>query len=157
MKLFIKFDLQYSFMKFYLFPLVLLFTILSCSSSKDNDLIGVWKLKSIDVEQAIRLFKGDQKDFARKMINQAYDKYKDKLTLSFEEDGTYTIATPLINGKVQTEIGKWRINSDKTKLFIQIQNQEEETIRVLKLSKNKLVIEVNNDGVGVMNMIYSKE
>ncbi len=122
-----------------------------------RDLIGIWKLKSIDVEQAVRLFKGDQKDFARKMINQAYDKYKGKLTLTFEEDGTYIISTPLINGQIQTEIGEWRINDNKSKLYIKIQNQDEENIRVLKLTNKILVIEVNNDGVGVMNMIYSKD
>jgi hypothetical protein len=140
----------------FLCSLLAILLILSACGNK-NALIGEWKLSEIDIEKAIEIFDDEQKDFARSEMTQAFENVKGKMTLSFEEDGSYSIATPLINGEMTSESGRWRLSLSGKKLILRPKTSDKETHRILKLTDTELIMEMNQAGYGEMGMTFIKD
>ena len=132
-----------------------LFVLAACG--RNSPIVGDWKLSEIDIEKAIEVFDEQQKDFARAMMTEAFDNVKGRLTISFESDGKYKIETPLINGDVKSESGKWRLSLNHKKLTLMPKSSDKEVHRVLHLSEDKLVMEMNQAGFGEMEMTFVRD
>lgn len=140
----------------FLCSLLSILLILSACGDK-SALVGEWKLSEIDIEKAIEIFDDEQKDFARTQMTEAFENVKGRMTLSFEGDGSYTIATPLINGEMKSEGGRWRLSLNKKKLILRPKTSDREVHRILKLTDSELVMEMNQAGYGEMGMTFTRE
>jgi hypothetical protein len=137
----------------FIFSLSLL--VLSCSSK--NKLLGTWKLSNVDIEKAIKVFPEDQQEFARGMMNQAFKNVKGKMKITFEEGGVYQMQTPLLDGEIKVEKGKWSLSKDSKKLFLTNPDSGKEMHRVLKFTDKNLNLEMAQSGFGSMEMDFVKE
>lgn len=140
--------------RFYLF-FAALFLLAACG--RKSPIVGDWKLADIDIEKAIEVFDDQQKDFARTMMTEAFQNVKGRLTISFDSDGKYKIETPLINGDVKSESGKWRLSVNHKKITLKPKTSDKEVHRVLHLSDDKLIMEMNQAGFGDMEMTFERD
>lgn len=133
----------------------ILFIIASCSTK--NALLGTWKLSKVNIEKAISPFEGEQKNFAKVIMTEAFKNVKGKMKLSFSENGKFQMETPLMDNEIKKEKGTWKLSKDKKKLFINTNDSGKEMHRILKLTDNKLVLEMAQSGFGPMEMTFTKE
>lgn len=134
--------------------LFLLLIFVSCS--KQEAIVGVWRLEKMNIDKAIAGFKGEQKEFARFMISKTFELVKGKMKMTFNEDKKFTIETPLINGQTEKQSGEWKISANRKKLTIK-SNGETEVHQILRLTESELRLEMEQAGLGKMEMTFVKE
>ena len=140
-------------MKFYRLFSVFLLVLFLYSCNGGNEIIGNWKLDGVNVEKAVASVPDDNKDFARKMINSAFEQLKGKLKLTFAKDGKFKISTPDQEGKINIQNGTWSLSKDAKKLTT-IVDEKNETIGVVEITSNRLVLSMPSPGQSELHMTF---
>ena len=134
----------------------LCFAVILSACGKKEKLIGTWILKDVNIEKAISSFEGEQKEFARKMMQATFSSVKGKMKMTFFDTKHYTIETPLMNGDIAKDEGKWKLVAASKKLRLFTKDGIENHL-ILKLSEEHLKLEMEQAGFGRMEMTFEKE
>lgn len=135
-------------------PVFLIFVLFACKDK--NPIVGTWKLNQVNLDKAISVFEDEQKEFAKIMMQEAFENVKGKLKMTFKENHSYQIETPLMNGEKKKESGTWKLSKNHKKLIL-ITPEGEEQHQILRLTDNLLLIEMSQDGFGAMEMTFIPE
>ena len=114
-------------------------------STDASDLIGQWKLASVDLGVEVP-------DVQKGMMDQMINSMIENTTMTFNEDGTFE-SKSMVMGQKKEETGTWKLDG----MILTSTNEagESETVTLTTLTDSEIVISVEENG-NTMTMSFEK-
>lgn len=129
------------------FVSVIALAVTACSSDKKSDLIGSWKVDSVDFSEMLKNMNEEELEMYEAFLPMMEESMK-SMTLTLEEDGTMNVKSNAM-GQESEENGKWSISDDGKKLTTTSQSGEETVMIINELSANSMEVSLESaEGMG---------
>jgi hypothetical protein len=121
-----------------IFTFISLFFLFVACSSQTNNLIGKWKLESIDYSPYFAEVSEEVKTMFQEKMEAQTKRMMGKTFFEFKKDNSMRLESPNFENVIVPFDGKWNFNNAKDSVIFDLDGEEHYKIKILTV--NKLVL-----------------
>lgn len=123
-----------------IFIILVLFLVISCTNKQD-DLLGKWRLESIDYSEFLKTIPVDLQKSFRQQIESESDRITGKTFFDFKENDQLELTYP--NGQKTLSLkGKWTVSEKADSIFLK--KEDPESFKIVKLTEQNLTLKTSD-------------